>query len=133
MLDEYGGTDGMITLEDLLEELVGEIWDEYDREEQHAVLALHESRLLDGATNLEDFAAATGVHLPDGPYETVAGWLLAQLGRVAAIGDAVPVPADLTDDPEDDADTGLLYQLEVAQAEGNRIQAVRLRKVEEDT
>lgn len=133
VLDEYGGTDGMITLEDLLEELVGEIWDEYDREEQHAVLALHESRLLDGATNLEDFAAATGVHLPDGPYETVAGWLLAQLGRVAAIGDAVPVPADLTDDPEDDADTGLLYQLEVAQAEGNRIQAVRLRKVEEDT
>lgn len=130
VVDEYGGTDGMITLEDLLEELVGEIWDEYDREEQVAVLALHDSRLLDGATNLEDFAEFTGIHLPEGPYETVAGWLFAELGRVAEMGDAVPVPAELTDDPEDDDGGPARYVIEVAQVEGNRIQAVQLRKEE---
>lgn len=130
VVDEYGGTDGMITLEDLLEELVGEIWDEYDREEQVAVLAVHDSRLLDGATNLEDFAESTGIHLPDGPYETVAGWLFAELGRVAEAGDAVPVPAELTDDPKDDVGGSARYVIEVAQVEGNRIQAVQLRKEE---
>lgn len=131
VLDEYGGTDGMITLEDLLEELVGEIWDEYDREERRAVMKLHDSRLLDGGTNLEDFAAQTGVHLPEGPYETVAGWLVAELGRVAKNGDRVAVPAELTEDPaDDDAATRVGYQLEVAQVSGNRIQAVRLHKAQ---
>ncbi|MDK8768701.1 hemolysin family protein [Corynebacterium freneyi] len=86
VVDEYGGTDGMVTLEDLIEELVGEIWDEYDDEERRTSLGLHESRILDGATNLQDFAARTGIHLTEGPYETVAGWMLARLGRTAAPG-----------------------------------------------
>ncbi|AGF72085.1 hemolysin family protein [Corynebacterium halotolerans] len=134
VVDEYGGTDGMVTLEDLLEELVGEIWDEYDREERRAVMALHESRLLDAGTNLEDFADATGITLPEGPYETVAGWMITQLGRLGREGDTVPVPASFTADAEDDENPGLIrYQLEVAEISGNRIIRVELRKAQVET
>lgn len=134
VVDEYGGTDGMVTLEDLLEELVGEIWDEYDREERSAHLALHESRAIEATTNLEDFADDTGVHLPDGPYETVAGWMLAQLGRLGREGDVVPIPAELTDDPDDGPDSDgdptndVRYQLKITEVQGNRIVLVELTK-----
>ncbi|HZK32085.1 MAG TPA: hemolysin family protein [Corynebacterium sp.] len=128
VVDEYGGTDGMVTLEDLVEELVGEIWDEYDREERRAALALHESRSLEASMNIEDFADATGIALPDGPYETVAGWLLTELGRLGREGDVVPIPADLTADPEDDGNSGIRYQLEITDVTGNRIVLVELRK-----
>lgn len=134
VVDEYGGTDGMVTLEDLLEELVGEIWDEYDREERRAVMALHESRLMDASTNLEDFAEATGITLPDGPYETVAGWLITQLGRLGREGDTVPIPASYTSDDEDDENPGRIrYQLEVAETARNRIISVQLRKAQVET
>ncbi len=131
VVDEYGGTDGLVTLEDLLEELVGEIWDEYDK--PHVPdMRLHETREFDGATNLEDFAERTGVLLPDGPYETIAGWLLAQLGRLATVGDTVEVPPDRTADPDDDpgADgaSPVRYELEVVGVERARITTVRLHK-----
>ena len=132
VVDEYGGTDGMVTLEDLLEELVGEIWDEYDVAQRREFLRLHESRLMAGATNLEDFADATGVSLPDGPYETVAGWLLAELGRLGRAGDVVTVPPGYTADPTDDDDPdrapAARYELKVAEVAGNRIVTVELRK-----
>lgn len=129
VVDEYGGTDGMVTLEDLIEELVGEIWDEYDDEERRLSLGLHQSRILDGATNLQDFAARTGIHLPDGPYETVAGWMLARLGRMGRTGDVVEIPHECTEDIEDDdISDGVFYRLEAAAVEGTRIVSVRLTK-----
>jgi putative hemolysin len=132
VVDEYGGTDGMVTLEDLLEELVGEIWDEYDIVQRREFLRLHESRLMAGTTNLEDFAEATGVSLPDGPYETVAGWLLAELGRLGRAGDVVTVPPEFTADPMDDTDVeqepAARYELEITEVAGNRIVTVELRK-----
>lgn len=132
VVDEYGGTDGMVTLEDLLEELVGEIWDEYDTVQRREFLRLHESRLMAGTTNLEDFAEATGVSLPDGPYETVAGWLLAELGRLGRAGDVVTVPPEFTADPMDDTDVeqepAARYELEITEVAGNRIVTVELRK-----
>ncbi|SMG34202.1 putative hemolysin [Corynebacterium pollutisoli] len=127
VVDEYGGTDGMVTLEDLLEELVGEIWDEYDAAPRREFLQLHESRRFAGATNLEDFADDTGVVLPDGPYETVAGWVLTRLGRLGRVGDVVVVPSGLTEDPADDTDP-VRYELEIVEVVGNRIVAVELRK-----
>lgn len=129
VVDEYGGTDGIVTLEDLLEELVGEIWDEYDVAEQRKNMRLHESRSFNGSTNLEDFADVTGIHLSEGPYETVAGWMLAQLGRIARPDDVVVIHPGQTEDAEDDLTlNGIRYQLEVSGLQGNRITAVRLRK-----
>ncbi|MFB4313459.1 hemolysin family protein [Actinomadura sp. 21ATH] len=89
VMDEYGGTAGIVTLEDLVEELIGDIRDEYDVQDAQAQ-RLHGGVVeVDGLLNLDDFAAETGVRLPAGPYETVAGHIMAVLGRVPAAGDAV--------------------------------------------
>lgn len=127
VVDEYGGTDGLITLEDLLEELVGEIWDEYDHDEHRAVMQLHDSKFMDASTNLEDFADSTGILLPEGPYETVAGWVLSELSRLGTVGDVVQIPAELTIDVEDDGGD-IRYELEISEVRGNRITRVELRK-----
>jgi putative hemolysin len=88
VVDEYGGTAGIVTLEDLVEELIGDIQDEYD-EEGHASRRLRTGEIeVDGLMNLDDFAEQTGVELPDGPYETVAGYLLATLGHLARSGES---------------------------------------------
>jgi putative hemolysin len=89
VVDEYGGTAGIVTCEDLIEELVGEIHDEYDDppDPAHAGLAA----VVDGRLNLADFAERTGVPLPAGPYETVGGFVMAALGRLPVAGDEVPV------------------------------------------
>ena len=89
VVDEYGGTAGIVTLEDLIEELVGEIHDEYDAtpDPVHAGLPA----VVDGRLNLADFAERTGVPLPAGPYETVGGYVMAALGRLPVTGDEVPV------------------------------------------
>ena len=87
--DEYGGTAGIVTMEDLVEELIGDIKDEYDvdtRPRQPRVLG---QVVVDGLLNLEDFEDETGVVLPDGPYETVAGFLVAELTRLPVVGDTV--------------------------------------------
>ncbi|MEV4820206.1 hemolysin family protein [Micromonospora sp. NPDC049274] len=113
VIDEYGGTAGIVTLEDLIEELVGEIHDGYDAppDPTHAGLPA----VVDGRLNLADFAERTGVTLPVGPYETVGGYVMAVLGRLPLPGDEVPVPAEPPDDggpdPADPADGWLLRVL----------------------
>jgi putative hemolysin len=89
VVDEYGGTAGIVTLEDLVEELVGDIRDEYDTE------AAGSRTDVDGLLNLEDFADETGVELPDGPYETVAGFVVSRLGELPSVGSAVEVAGHL--------------------------------------
>jgi putative hemolysin len=87
VVDEYGGTAGIVTLEDLVEELIGDIQDEYDETTSHP-RQLHGGEVeVDGLLNLDEFAEQTGVELPEGPYETVAGYLLAALGHLAENGD----------------------------------------------
>jgi len=92
VVDEYGGTDGIVTLEDLIEEVIGDIYDEYDAavaaESGEPADGPHE---VDGLLNLDDFREATGLELPEGPYETAAGFVLAELGRLPVVGDSVSV------------------------------------------
>lgn len=112
--DEYGGTAGIVTMEDLVEELIGDIQDEYDVErpaEEHPSFGI---TMVDGLLNLEDFEDDTGVELPEGPYETVAGFLIARLGRVPLLGDHV-------------VEGG--HAFEVAELDGRRISRVRVTRV----
>ena len=87
--DEYGGTAGIVTMEDLVEELVGDIRDEYDVEEPETKRHRGGDVEVDGLINLDDFEDETGIELPEGPYETVAGFIMARLGRVPVEGDVV--------------------------------------------
>src|SRR3954463_4190301 len=92
VVDEYGGTDGIVTLEDLIEEVIGEIYDEYDEEvASDGKQPPGGPREVDGLLNLDDFTEATALQLPEGPYETVAGYVLAALGRLPEVGDTVEV------------------------------------------
>ncbi|MBO0925921.1 HlyC/CorC family transporter [Cellulomonas sp. zg-ZUI199] len=119
VVDEYGGTDGIVTLEDLLEELVGDIVDEYDPVPVRVAGATD----VDAGLSLEDFADRTGVVLPEGPYETVAGYVLARLGRIAQPGDVVDV------DPDQDDDAGTRTVLRVRRVDRRRITGVRVERV----
>ncbi|ACQ81481.1 protein of unknown function DUF21 [Beutenbergia cavernae DSM 12333] len=116
VIDEYGGTDGIVTLEDLVEELVGEIHDEHDAEAVVADEAGDGDIVVDAGLNLEDFADEVGFELADeGDYETVGGYVLDRLGRVAEPGDVVPAGD---------------HVLEVVETDGRRIVRVRVRRTD---
>ena len=89
VVDDYGGTAGIVTLEDLVEELIGDIRDEYDTEQGQATTLRGGEVEVDGLLNLDEFAEQTGITLPEGPYETAAGYVLAVLGDLPKRGDTV--------------------------------------------
>ncbi|MGH8828526.1 MAG: hemolysin family protein [Jiangellaceae bacterium] len=111
VVDEYGGTAGIVTLEDLVEELVGDIRDEYDTDDREAAPRPGGIVELDGLLNIEDFAEETGVTLPEGPYETAAGYVVARLGRLPVVGDTIEVGGRV---------------LEVLAVDGRRAERLRL-------
>jgi putative hemolysin len=114
VVDEYGGTAGIVTLEDLVEELIGDIRDEYDEEGNQARRLRSGELEVDGMLNLDDFAEQTGIQLPDGPYETVAGYLLSALGHLPRTGEY----ADLDGS-----------RLTVTELDGRRISRVKVTDV----
>jgi len=87
VVDEYGGTAGLVTLEDLLEELVGEIRDEFDEEERLIQKVDATSYRVSGKLPIDEFNAATGLHLPKESFDTVGGWVLDLFGRVPNRGE----------------------------------------------
>jgi putative hemolysin len=92
VLDEYGGTDGIVTLEDLVECLIGDIRDEYDGDEEDLS---SDSRTgdfeVDGLISLEELQEHSGIDIPEGPYETLSGFVMHFLGRIPAVGDILNV------------------------------------------
>ena len=92
VLDEYGGTDGIITLEDLVECLIGDINDEYDSEEVEVTPQARTGEFeIDSLISLEDLFDETGIVLPEGPYETVGGLVMDYLGRIPEPHDSITV------------------------------------------
>lgn len=125
--DEYGGTAGLVTMEDLVEELIGDITDEYDVVEEAHTIAPDVAE-VDGLTSLEDFADELGHELPEGPYDTVAGWFMAQLGAIPRIGDSWETELPAVDDPE----SGQAFHFEVTEMDGRRAARFLVRHVVAD-
>jgi putative hemolysin len=109
--DEYGGTAGIVTMEDLVEELIGDIKDEYDLVQHPQTARSFGVTTLDGLMNIEDFHEETGIELPDGPYETVAGFVVSRIGSLPVLGDSV-------------IEAG--HRFEVLELDGRRIARVRI-------
>jgi CBS domain containing-hemolysin-like protein len=96
VVDEYGGTAGIVTLEDLIEELVGELGDEHDRAKLEITGGKDQSYSFPGMYRPDELLEKLAIKVPeDGSYETVAGYLMARLGRVAAVGDEVEIDGGL--------------------------------------
>jgi CBS domain containing-hemolysin-like protein len=93
VIDEYGGFAGVLTVEDMAEELVGEIADEHDTEDED-IICLPEGWLLRGDVPLDEVARALGHDVPEGAYETLAGLVIAEFGGLPVVGDTVDIPLD---------------------------------------
>jgi putative hemolysin len=92
VLDEYGGTDGIVTLEDLVEVLIGDIRDEYDEHENEVSLEERTGDFeIDGLISIEDLIEETKLDIPEGPYETASGFVMHFLGRIPQVNDVVNV------------------------------------------
>ncbi|NLE98005.1 MAG: HlyC/CorC family transporter [Propionibacterium sp.] len=120
--DEYGGTAGIVTLEDLMEELIGDITDEYDVETGVRL----EINQVDGLATIEDFADLSGYVIPEGPYDTVAGFFMSEQGRLPKLGDAITVVLDPVEPGEEDAVTRFTF--EVSEMDGRRAAWFELRQ-----
>jgi CBS domain containing-hemolysin-like protein len=116
VVDEYGGTAGLVTIEDLLEEIVGEIRDEYDVESEPVVDEGHGRFVFSGKVDIDEVVQRLDVHIERAGFETVGGYLLSHLGRVPVVGERFDID-ELT--------------VEVLDAERRRINKVRITKREE--
>ncbi|MCE0762257.1 hemolysin family protein [Pseudonocardia kujensis] len=115
VVDEYGGTAGLVTLEDLIEEIVGDVRDEHDRAEQARVRPLgRDSWLVSGLMRADEVDEATGFRMPEGDYETLAGLVLEKLGRIPDVGDDVTVEG---------------WRITVMRRDRNRIAELRLARL----
>lgn len=145
VLDEYGGTEGIVTLEDVVEELLGEISDEHDSEAERWHRSADGALVVSGALRPDEIAEATGLILPDAlEYETIAGLVTERLGRLPAIGDSVVVRAALRPearlggqsatsamepDPLDTIPRPVDVGITVTDVDGRRVATVELRAV----
>ena len=118
VVDEYGGTSGVVTLEDVVEELVGDVSDEHDRGQTTGRRLPDGSWSVPGLWRPDEVRARVGAAIPDGTaYETIGGWVMATLDRVPEVGDEVTVDG---------------WTVRVQDMEGRRVDRVRLRRIAAD-
>ena len=115
VVDEYGGTAGLVSVEDLLEEIVGEIRDEYDVEVERIVEESKGSFLFSGSVHVEEMANLMKVEIEGHGFETVGGYLLSRLGRVPAVGEHLEIDG---------------IDVEIVETESRRITRVRMSRLE---
>ena len=119
VIDEYGGTSGFVTMEDLLEEIVGEIGDEHDEVPQNIIAKKKERTIVTGKFPIEKFEELFEIEAPEDDFETVSGLIFSVLGRIPMVGEVVRYQ-----NPE----------LEILEADKRRIHRVRIKELprEED-
>jgi CBS domain containing-hemolysin-like protein len=132
VVDEYGGTDGVVTLEDLVEEIVGDIADEHDRLSDHSRIRGDGTWSLSGLLRPDEVAEQTGLLLPESDdYETIAGLVHAELGHIARRGDEVVLTAQPVREPDDDTHHDpVTVRLTVERMQGRRIDRLVLAREE---
>jgi CBS domain containing-hemolysin-like protein len=113
VVDEYGGTAGLVTVEDVVEELVGEIRDEYDSEAEPVVREDDETYVFSAKVGIGEMTDRFGIQIEDGEFETVGGYVLTRVGRVPAAGERFSFDG---------------LDVEVLEAEGRRIHKIRVRR-----
>lgn len=114
VVDEYGGTAGLVTVEDAVEELVGEIRDEYDSEADPVVREADDTYVFSGKVAIEEMVERLGLDIEEGGFETVGGYVLTRVGRVPAVGERFDIDG---------------LDVEILEAERRRIHKVRLRRL----
>jgi putative hemolysin len=113
VVDEYGGTAGLVTMEDLLEEIVGEIRDEHDEDEQEPIhVVSHDEAVVEAGTNIEDVNDKLGTHIPSEDFETIGGYVVGLFGRLPREGEEIVADAHM--------------RLKVERTRGRRILSVRV-------
>lgn len=113
VVDEYGGIAGLVTLEDIVEEIVGEIQDEYDEAEELPYEEISEGEFIfQGRIGLDDFNEVANSHLPKDEADTLAGFIYSRMGRVPSSGETLQVDN---------------LQMTIEQVSGRRIRKVRVR------
>jgi CBS domain containing-hemolysin-like protein len=116
VVDEFGGTDGLVTLEDMIEEIVGEIYDEHDVARPMFSTTPGGEPLIDGGAPIDEVNEQLGLELPDDEYDTLGGFILGELGHVPKHGDAVDVAGG---------------RLVVERVDERRVRTVRLLRTED--
>ncbi len=114
--DEYGGVAGLVTLEDLIESIVGDIQDEYDKEEEDAVEISENIFDIDGTADIEEVAETLGIEIPEGEYDTIGGFIMSEIGHIPAENEKVEIVFGG-------------YKITVLEVDERRIEKVRAEKI----
>ena len=125
VVDEYGGTAGMVTIEDLIEEIVGDVRDEHD-DATPDVVAAGSGWRVSGLLRIDEVSTETGYRAPEGEYETIGGLVLEQLGHIPQTGETVELPALDADGLPDES---MRWQATVVQMDGRRIDLLELTEL----
>lgn len=129
--DEYGGTMGLVTIEDLVEEILGEVYDEYDdRESEKDFVRYGTSWEVSGLVRLDELEEHLAYTAPDGPYETLGGLIMATLGRIPKVGDEVVLRETFGSLQEEFQSAGAgSWLAQVTAMDGRRVDKAMLRPI----